>query len=219
MLDATGATIVGGGTLLAVVLGSGRHELAAMLGAIGRLFAPRFRLDKARAEIARDVEAIRHDGLLRAAPCHSSDRDIVAATDALVHDRSINSLILTHKALKKKRVELRELALRPLLLAAEMAPVFGMVGTLFGLASAPYGAAEGAGAAAGEGAAMLATVGLAILTTLYGLLLAHLLFNPLARLIARRGAQEDEDRQQLVDWLARQLGPGLPRPRALEVAA
>lgn len=211
MLDTTGAIVVLGGTLLAVVLGSGRRELAAMLGAIGHLFVPRFRLDKARAEIACDVEAIRHDGLLRAAPCHSSDREIAAATDALVHDRSINSLILTHKALKKKRVELRELALRPLLLAAEMGPVFGMVGTLFSLASTPFGGAEEAG--------MLATVGLAILTTLYGLLLAHLLFNPLARLIARRGAQEDEDRQQLVDWLARQLAPGLPKSRALEAAA
>ncbi|QZH76272.1 MAG: MotA/TolQ/ExbB proton channel family protein [Erythrobacter sp.] len=211
MLNATGAAIVLGGTLLATLLGSGRRELAAMLGAIGRLFVPRFRLDKARAEIARDVEAIRHDGLLRALPCHSSDREIAAATDALVHDRSINSLILTHKALKKKRVELRELALRPLLLAAEMAPVFGMVGTLFGLAHVPFGEVE-------DGA-MLATVGLAVLTTLYGLLLAHLLFNPLARLIARRGAQEDEDRQQLVDWLARQIAPGIPKVRALDAAA
>ncbi len=213
LLDATGAAIVLGGTLLATLLGSGRRELAAMVGAMCAAVRPALPdANSARAEIARDVEAIRH----RRACCaprraSSSDREIASATEALVHDRSINSLILTHKALKKKRVELRELALRPLLLAAEMAPVFGMVGTLFGLAHVPFGDVE-------DGA-MLATVGLAVLTTLYGLLLAHLLFNPLARLIARRGAQEDEDRQQLVDWLARQLAPGLPKVRALEAAA
>jgi len=206
LLDPVGAGIVLGGTALAVLLGSGRRELGAMLVDLARLLRPRFDPEAARAEIARDVEAMRNDGLLRAQPVQSSDEDIVAATDALVHDRSPRSLVATHEVLLHKRVEARERGLRPLRLAAELAPVFGMAGTLFALSQMQI--------AAGVDSALLVDIGMAILTTLYGLLLAHLLLHPVARLIERRGAREDADRREVIDWLARQLTLDNPRRAA-----
>ncbi len=199
LLDPVGAGIVLGGTALAVLLGSGRRELHAMLVALAMLVRPRFDAEANRAELARDVEAIRHDGLLRAQPCQTSDEDIAAATDALVHDRSPGSLVATHEILLHRRIAARERGLRPLQLAAELAPVFGMAGTLFALSQMQI--------AAGVDSALLVDIGMAILTTLYGLLLAHLVLHPLARLIERRGAREDADRREVIDWLVRQIDP------------
>lgn len=210
LLDPVGAAIVLGGTLLATALGSGRREMAAATKAVIHLLCSPFDLERSRAEVARDVEAIRRDGVVRTSRCHSSDPEIARATDALIHDRSVLSLIAAHEDGQNQRRQLRTAAQRPILLAGEMAPVFGMAGTLFSLSQlqAP-GALD---------AAMMASVGLAIVTTLYGLLLAHLAFLPLARMVERKGQREDADRQLLIDWLARQLASSCP-PSAAPIRA
>lgn len=209
--DAGGAAIVLGGTLLATVLASGRRELAAALGGTAQLFRRRFDYQTARAEIARDVEGMRHDGVLRGRALDISDHEIALVTDALIHDRSLRSLLAAHETCQQKRARTREAALSPIHHAAEMAPVFGMAGTLFTLSQMQLG----------EGADMqlLSSIGMAIVTTLYGLLLAHLAFNPLARLLERRMLAEESDRQRLIDWLAAQLAQSCPpSPRAVEKA-
>ncbi len=206
--DAGGAAIVLGGTALATLLASGRHELGAALGAIGGLFRRPFDYETARAEIARDVEAMRHDGVLRARSPHTSDREIALVTDALIHDRSLRSLIAAHEVCQAQRVRIREAALSPMRQAAEMAPVFGMAGTLFALSQMQLGEAADM--------QLLASIAMAILTTLYGILLANLVFTPLARLVERRMLAEEADRQRLIDWLAAQLAqscPPSPAPR------
>jgi chemotaxis protein MotA len=161
-----------------------------------------FEYDRARAEIARDVEAIRTDGVLRARPMRSSDTEISSVTEALIHDRSLTSLIDAHERFRRDRVHLRQRALRPIRLAGEMAPVFGMAGTLLSLSQLNTGGSPEA--------ISMSSIGLAVITTLYGLLAAHLLFNPLASLVERRGNCEEAARQQLIDWLARQLAGSLP---------
>ena len=206
LADALGAAIVLGGTLLATLVGSGRRELAAALAGIGHLLARPFDYERARAEIARDVEAVKADGVLRSRGIHSSDAELSAVTRALIHDRSVQSLIDAHERCKRQRQHQLHLAVRPIRLAAEMAPVFGMAGTLLGLTQVQAGGVEG-------GTAMLAGIGLAVVSTLYGLLLAHLAFHPLASLIERRGREEEAARQQLIDWLARQLASAVPPPR------
>lgn len=206
LLDPTSAAIVVGGTVVATLLGSGRGEVAASLAAVGLLFQRRFDYEHARAEIARDVEAMRTDGVVRARSVHSTDREILSATEALIHDRSLASLIATHETFRDVRITRRTMALRPVLLAAEMGPVFGMVGTLISLSQMAQTAP-----AAGS---MIGGIAMAVLTTLYGLVLAHLVCNPLARLIARRGTYEEAQRQMLIDWLARQLAAACP-PGAL----
>lgn len=202
LLDATGAAIVLGGTLIATLVGSGRRELAAMLASLWHLTERQFDYEGARAEIARDVEAIRVDGVLRARPMRSSDTEIACVTEALIHDRSLTSLIDAHDRFRRDRMHLRQRALRPIRLAGEMSPVFGMAGTLFSLSQMNNEAAVGA--------ASMSSIGLAVLTTLYGLLAAHLLFHPLASMVERRGQAEEADRQLLIDWMARQLAGSLP---------
>ncbi len=202
LLDATGAAIVLGGTLLATLAGSGRAELSAMFASLWHLTERQFDYERARAEIARDVEAIRVDGVLRARPMRSSDTEIATVTEALIHDRSLTSLIDAHDRFRRDRMHLRQRALRPIRLAGEMAPVFGMAGTLFSLSQMDTGAAAGA--------ASMSSIGLAVVTTLYGLLAAHLVFHPLASLFERRGQAEEAGRQQLIDWMARQLAGSLP---------
>ncbi len=205
LIDANGAAIVLGGTLLATVVGSGRRELgAACSGLIGLLRRP-FSYDRARSEIAQDVEAIRHDGLLRGQPFRSSDSELASVSQALIHDRSLASLVEAHERFRRERTAHRREALRPIALAGEMAPVFGMAGTLFSLSQLQYDGTDNL--------VLMASVAMAILTTLYGLLLAHLVFNPLARLIERRGLREEADRQLLIDWLAKQLAGTIPPPK------
>ncbi|VVT01544.1 MotA/TolQ/ExbB proton channel family protein [Erythrobacter sp. EC-HK427] len=208
--DTTGFAIVLGGTLLATVLGSGRSEIGKSVAALLTLLRPRFDLPRARAEIARDVEIIRHDGLLRAQSCHTSDEEILAATSALIHDRSLASMLATHDRFRRERLAMREKAIGPLKLAAELSPVFGMVGTLFALSQLNLSAVDESH--------LMAGIGQAVLTTLYGLLLAHLLFYPVVRLIARRGEDEDADREALMRWLAETVEQGCPSTTAERLA-
>lgn len=203
--DTNGAVIVLGGTLLATFLACGRREMTAAWQSLTALLAPRFDFEKARAEIARDVEAIRRDGVLRAHPLHTSDREIALVSDALIHDRSLRSLLATHEKCQRQRQSSRLAALAPIRQAAEMAPVFGMAGTLFSLSQMQV-------SAMGD-VQLLASVAMAIVTTLYGLLLANLAFHPLARLLERRMLAEEEDRRRLIDWLAAQLEQSCPPKR------
>ena len=206
LLDGVGASIVLGGTLLATLLGSGRRELTAAVASLWQLAGSPFDYERARAEIARDVESLRQDGVLRSRPFRSSDSEIASVTDALIHDRSLASLIEAHERFKHQRTQARKLAQRPIRLAAEMAPVFGMAGTLFSLSQLDYDPAVGNGA--------MGSIGIAIVTTLYGLMLAHLVFHPLASLIERRGLGEEDNRQLLIDWMARQLAGAIPGGRS-----
>ncbi len=48
----------------------------------------------------------------------------------------------------------------------------------------------------------------------YGLLLAHLILFPLARLVERQGGREEAERQRLVEWLSVQLRDAMPRPKS-----
>ncbi|TIX51510.1 MotA/TolQ/ExbB proton channel family protein [Alteraurantiacibacter aquimixticola] len=201
--DGLGAVIVLGGTLLAVLLGSGSGELGAAARAIGSLVTPAFNQQKVRAQIARNVEDMRRDGLLRSVPCASTDSEITLATNALIHDRSLHSLLAVHRRFREDRQRLCEAALRPIRLAAEAAPVFGMVGTLLALSQMQLGVE-------GEEGALVTGIAMAILTTLYGLVLAHLVFHPLARAVDRRGEREEQERQQLFDWLSEQLSESCP---------
>ena len=51
---------------------------------------------------------------------------------------------------------------------------------------------------------------MAVLTTLYGLLLANLIFAPLARIVERAGLAEESERQRVIDWLAQQVKLSIP---------
>jgi chemotaxis protein MotA len=207
-LDGRSAAIVVGGTLLATLLRCGftdcRRALAGIFG-IGRR---RFDAQRAQSELAVQVREIRQDGLLRASPHHTGDSEFDQLTDALIGSRSVSGLLEAHEAHKARRQEADNRAVRTLAQAAELAPVFGLAGTLVSLTKLPVdGLAKGG--AYGE------AISMAVLSTLYGLLLANFLLAPLSRAVERAAAGEEGERQKIIDWLARQLAaPATSAPAA-----
>ena len=69
--------------------------------------------------------------------------------------------------------------------ASSMAPAFGMVGTLVGLINMLKGMDLETGASS-----LGSDMGTALITTLYGCLLAHMVFGPIATLLRNRDSQE-----------------------------
>lgn len=199
LLDPAAAGIVVGGTLLATVLRSGVGDCIAAFGALGSLLQPRFRGETVRAVLAPQVLRACSDGLLRVniRPC--GDASIDGAVAALVQTRTVAALHERVDADRAVRISAAIRAVRTLALGAELAPVFGLAGTLVSLSQLP---AEGLGRGLFMGA-----ISMAVLTTLYGLLLGNMIFAPLARALERRVEAEESARREIVDWLAAQLGP------------
>lgn len=201
LIDASSAAIVIGGTLAATFLRCGVKECAVTAREIAQLWGKPFAAAEARAELARQVQDIRRDGLLRAEHHQTGDREFDEVTDVLFHQRSIAALVAAHEKHKARRTAMSNTAVRLFAQAAELAPVFGMVGTLVSLNRLPVGLANGDFSGA---------IGMAVLTTLYGLLAANLIFAPIARMIERAAHAEEMQRQEIVDWLAEQLLDAAP---------
>ena len=70
--------------------------------------------------------------------------------------------------------------------ASSVAPAFGMVGTLVGLINMLKGMDMDSGGAGNIGGAM----GTALITTLYGCVLAHMIFGPIAQQLRKRDEEE-----------------------------
>jgi chemotaxis protein MotA len=197
LIDGPSALIVGGGTVLATVLRSGVKDCRTTLRQLAGLGRRGFDLDHTRAELALQVQEIGRDGLLRAVPHHSGDAEFDEASDALIGQRSVAGLLAAHEAHRSRRLAASERAVRTLAQAAELAPVFGLAGTLVSLSQLP---AEGMAHGAFAG-----SIAMAVTTTLYGLLAANLLLAPLARAIERKAEAEEAERQEVTDWLASQV--------------
>jgi chemotaxis protein MotA len=212
LFDPISGGIVVGGTLLASLLQCGLADAAAAVRAVLRLGRRRFDPAKARAELSGYVQDIRQDGVVRGQRTRTGDRDIDDATEALIGARSVSALIENYESHRTRRTEANERARAALVHAADLAPVFGLAGTLLALARLADGSVGDS--------VLTEAIGSAVLTTLYGLLLAHLILAPLARAIERGTRAEEKNRQEVIDWLATQLGSAIPRahlghPRAI----
>ncbi|SFF75864.1 chemotaxis protein MotA [Novosphingobium sp. CF614] len=205
LFDATSALIVVGGTCLATVLRCGLGDTRAALAALAALAGiggKRFDAARARAELAVHVREMQKDGVIRTEPYHFGDAELDEATDALIGTRSISALHGAHITHKRRRVRQNLRAMRTLNQAADLAPVFGLAGTLISLSQLP--------ASDGSGGNFTAAISMAVLTTLYGLLLGNIVFAPLGRIVARRASLEEQERQRVVEWLEQQVGAALP---------
>ncbi|HEX4848386.1 MAG TPA: MotA/TolQ/ExbB proton channel family protein [Novosphingobium sp.] len=202
LVDGPSAAIVGGGTLLATLLRAGFGDCRVTLIKLGQLGRSPFDAQAARAELGAQIQEIRKDGLLRAVPHRYGDSEFDEATEALIGNRSVAALVKAHEKHKARRLAEAERAVRTLAQAAELAPVFGLAGTLVSLSQLP---AEGLAQGALGGA-----ISMAVLTTLYGLLAANLLLAPLSRMVERAAQREERQRQELIDWLAWQVADACP---------
>ena len=205
LFDPASAAIVLGGTALATLLRCGIGDCRLAAGALAQFGSKRFDAQRTKAELAVQVQEIQQDGLLRAHPHHFGDREFDEATDALIGRRSVAALLAAHESHKARRIAASTHAAATWAQAAELAPVFGLAGTLISLSQLP---AQGLGGGSYTGA-----IAMAVLTTLYGLLLANLVLAPLARVVDRAAAGEEGERQAIVDWLATQVAPAMPRRR------
>jgi chemotaxis protein MotA len=210
LLDPTSLAIVIVGTLAATVLRSGLGDCARTFGALGSLGRKRFDADRVRSELAIQVQEIKTDGILRAAPHEMGDSEFDEVSGTLAERRSISALLEAHEQHKSRRLALDNAAVRTLAQAAELAPVFGLAGTLYALAQLPRTGISGADYAA--------TISMAVLTTLYGLLFANLVLAPLSCILDRRATSEEAERQKVLDWLAVQVAAAMSPPRRTEQA-
>jgi len=208
LIDPTAGLIVGGGTLVATLLRCGPAEIGTALHGLKAAFGRGYRADDGKAELASAVRAIREDGLLRARPADHVDPAFAEATEALVHDRSLASLTAALDKHRTRRLAEAGTAVEVFVTAAELAPVFGMAGTLVALSRLSV-----TDLSAGE--AITGAIALSVVTTLYGILLANLVLAPLARLIERAAAREEAARAEVVEWLAAQVAEAMPKRRTV----
>ena len=205
LLDFLSATVVVGGTVLATALRSGMEDCRLTLTALAALPRPRFRAADVRAAVAPLAARIRQDGLLRVQFRPLGDRAFDDSLAVLAQSRSIQAMAEHHAEGRVSRLYAAAAAVRTLAQAAELGPVFGLAGTLISLSQLP---ADGLARSMFMGA-----ISTAVLSTLYGLLLANMVFAPLARAIERRAESEENDRQALFEWMASQLAPAFSTER------
>jgi chemotaxis protein MotA len=205
LIDPLPAAIVLGGTLLATMLRAGRADCRSTLRAIAALVRPAFNADTIRRDLATLANDIRKDGVYRARARPTGDPALDKAIRAMIEGHSAALLMMQHTTDRKQRMAGAQRAAVTLAQAADLAPVFGLAGTLVSLAQL-----SGRGIAR---AMFMNAISMSVLATLYGLLLANMLLAPLARAIERRAEREEAARQDLIDWIASQFAAVSPRLR------
>ena len=211
LFDPVPAAIVVGGTLLATALRAGRVDVRHTMHEVSGLLRRRFDADQVRRDLAPLANDIRKDGVFRAHFRATGDPALDKAINAMIEGQSASVLMMHHAVARKKRLARAQRAAVTLAQAADLAPVFGLAGTLISLSQL-----SGRGIAR---AMFMSAISQSVLATLYGLLLANILLAPLARAIERRAEREETVRQDLVDWIASQFAAVAPRLRRGNEAA
>lgn len=188
-LDPVALAIVVGGTLAAVVLRTPARELVRGVTALAQLIRPRFSADPLLDRIAALGRIARRHGVMALDRSVIADRE-VAATVALVVDGRSPDAVREHlRQICRLRTERATAAIELWAGAAEVAPAMGMVGTLIGLV-AMFVRMQ-------DPAAIGAAMAVALLATLYGALLANLVFAPVAARLRRIARDEHVERLRL----------------------
>ncbi|QUL36929.1 MotA/TolQ/ExbB proton channel family protein [Erythrobacter sp. JK5] len=203
MYDPGALVIVLAGTLIATAARCGARDLGVAGAALAALGRTRFDEDANRVALARTAHEVEQRGKLCAAVAMPPDASLARLIDAYVRHGSLDAMHQQAGSDRATREAARAVAVRTFEYAGELAPVFGLVGTLFGITRLVPGAGDTI-------ETTMAAIATAVLSTLYGVLTAHLLCIPLARAIERRGEREEEARERLVDWLAPHLGTATP---------
>jgi chemotaxis protein MotA len=199
LFDPGALGIVIAGTVLATVARCGWRDFGAALKAAGGLTRRSFQREVNRKSLAQAVQAIQRDGHHRASPDLPPDRALGMMLEMYLRHGTpamLGAIRRAERALDEAR---RVSAAQVFVWAGELAPVFGLIGTLYGLTQLAPGAAPDATAT------IMAAVSSAVLTSLYGALLAHLVCHPLASAIERRGLADEQERETLAEWFAAQI--------------
>lgn len=217
LFDPVALAIVLGGMLLATLARAGPADCALALRAAARLARGGFDETANRRALARWAREVRARGLLGAEAPPPPDPTLARALDALVRSGSAGAFAALCQSARERRIARANRAALVFEQAGELAPVFGLVGTLFAMTQiAPTGADAGAGGAV---AATFGAIATAVLSSLYGVLSAHFALLPLAQAITRRSAAEQAARDALVGWFVEDIADALaPGGRPARIA-
>jgi chemotaxis protein MotA len=201
LFDPGALGIVVAGTVLATVARCGWREFGAALRAAGGLVRRGFPAEANRKSLALAIAAIQRDGSHRASPALPPDRTLGLMLETYLRHGKLETLSAIRRAERALDEARRVGAAQVFVWAGELAPVFGLVGTLYGLTR--LGSVSEGG---DPTATIMAAVSTAVLTSLYGALIAHLVCFPLASAIERRGLADEQDREALAEWFAAKIG-------------
>jgi chemotaxis protein MotA len=205
------------GTVLATVARCGWREFGAALGTAGRLLRRGFRTEPNRRALALAATAIQREGARRADPALPPDHALALMLESYLRHGTLEAMGQVRRSQRALDEARRVGAVQVFSWAGELAPVFGLIGTLYGftqLTPTPGVSAS---------VTIMSAISTAVLTSLYGGLISHLACHPLANLIERRGHAEEREREVLADWFIAQVersDPGTPgrRPHLRGVA-
>lgn len=199
LFDPGALAIVVAGTVLATAARCGWKDCGAALKAAGGLARRGFDSEANRKVLARAITAITREGSHRADPPLPPDRALGLMLESYLRHGTLDALGKTRRAQRAMDEARRVSAAQVFAWAGELAPVFGLIGTLYGLTQlTPDGTAN-------TTVTIMAAISTAVLTSLYGTLVAHLLCHPLASAIERRGLADEQAREALADWFADQI--------------
>lgn len=202
LLDPMALGIVLIGTVLATLAREGWQDIGTAISAALKLGRKGFDPAATRAALARTVGEINRLGHLGAEPVDPPDKAITQLLNAYIRSGSIEAMIKLARTQRLERDIQSVAATRVFETAGELAPVFGLVGTLFAITQLmPDMSASSADI-------VMASVAGAVLSSLYGVLSANLLFYPLARAIERRSDYEEVERSLLIEWFEGELTDG-----------
>jgi chemotaxis protein MotA len=210
-LDPLALAIVGGGTLLAVVLRTAAGDLARALAALGTLPRRRFDAEPLVSQIASLTRIARRHGVIALDRTVIEDADIAAAVAAIVDGAGPGEVETLLEQRRCARFERQRGAFETWSGAAEVAPAMGMVGTLIGLVQMF--------AAMKDPQAIGGAMAIALLATLYGALLASLVLLPVATRLKRAARHEAQERLRLQPALIALAGVEPSSAQLREVAA
>lgn len=205
LIDPGALLIVLVGTLLATCARSGWRDIAAAVPAALTLGRKEFDGHATRSALAKTVREIERLGHLGAQPVDPPDAPSLALLNTYIRSGSIDSMRTLALAQRTERENRTAACAKVFENAGELAPVFGLVGTLFAISQlmpeVGVGSAE----------IVMASVASAVLSTLYGVLGAHMIFYPVARAIERKGGREELARAKIISWFEAELSGGRTR--------
>ncbi|WP_034157939.1 motility protein A [Sphingomonas sp. ERG5] len=209
-LDPAAIAIVGGGTLIAVMLRTPLRDLAGAVGALGSLVRRRFDATPLLDQIAALGRIARRHGVMALDRSVIADPDVATAVAAIVDGEGPEAVATIIQHCRRARIERQLAAVEVWTGAAEVAPAMGMIGTLIGLVAMFTRMTDPS--------AIGAAMAIALLATLYGAVIANLVAAPIAARLKRRARIEAFERTRLEAPLIALAARERPRTGVLATA-
>lgn len=209
-LDPIAFAIVGGGTLAAMILRTPARDLANGVAALRILGRRHFVADGLLDQIVAFGRIARRHGVMALDRSVIADADVAAAVALIVDGGAPEEVADLLRQRRRARSERAVAAAELWAGAADTAPAMGMIGTLIGLV--------GMFVKMRDPSAIGAAMAVALLATLYGAVLANLVFAPIAARLRRHARDEAVERLRLDAPLIALAAREAPRAVMAEVA-